>query len=428
MWWSKKEKKSGAGSLSVQQDAASKLNDWTVSDLGPRSLAALKESTSSGHVDQLEQLFRTMCAEWDTLKKDLNDVSKAVASLSWSVAPWAESGQAPSEEAHEAARMVDAALWHAPSIAPGEWKHNFLELVESVVYAMYRGQTVHEILWESCGKLVFPAAYVPILPQFFGWSISNGEPDRLLLFPDGIWASDSARPFDRNKFIVAINKSGIDHPLFNASLRTLVGWFGASRWGLTWLMQYCQVFGLPIRHFIIDDEEIQRKLEAELSRKGASTTIFSSSAARLEIHDAMKGSSSLPTATLIEMADRACDKLILGQTLTSDTGKGGSGAYALGKVHQGIRLEIITHAAQFVANVLNAQLVPAIVELNMGRVSSPLPEIVFSVPNSDIDKDKLDFYDGMINRLGMRLSEQRVYDAFGQPMPQEGERVFEPLR
>lgn len=90
---------------------------------------------------------------------------------------------------------------------------------------------------------------------------------------------------------------------------------------------------------------------------------------------------SIPQEVLINLANKACDRLILGQTLTSDTSKDG-GSYSLGKVHQGIRVEVIAHAAQYVANVRNAQLVPAIVALNYGH-DAPTPELQFTIPGSE---------------------------------------------
>lgn len=102
-----------------------------------------------------------------------------------------------------------------------------------------------------------------------------------------------------------------------------------------------------------------------------------------QLHDAVKGANGLPQADLIKLADEQCDNLILGQTLTSSKGDGG--AYALGKVHAGIRKEVIEDAGQAVANILNSQLIPAIIHLNYGHIPSRLPQFVPSIRGIDAE-------------------------------------------
>ncbi|MEZ0258535.1 MAG: DUF935 family protein, partial [Chthoniobacter sp.] len=62
------------------------------------------------------------------------------------------------------------------------------------------------------------------------------------------------------------------------------------------------------------------------------------------------------------------DLLVLGQTLTTDTGGmgAGGGSHALGQVHADVRSGIIDAAAKFTAGILEQQLIPAILRLNYG--------------------------------------------------------------
>lgn len=53
--------------------------------------------------------------------------------------------------------------------------------------------------------------------------------------------------------------------------------------------------------------------------------------------------SAEPTERLMFLADRACDLLFLGQTLTSEEGKNGS--YALGNVHREVELDLYENYA-----------------------------------------------------------------------------------
>jgi len=87
-----------------------------------------------------------------------------------------------------------------------------------------------------------------VLLLFIQSGISNrvfkpGKVDRLLLVPDGEAATPV--PFPKYKFIVALNNSGPDHPLYNATYYSLVAWFSAFKKGLGWFMQFCERFGSP---------------------------------------------------------------------------------------------------------------------------------------------------------------------------------------
>lgn len=410
----------------VVRTVVDRYNEQLVDDFDPRRLKELKDSIATGQLDQVETLYRTMMADWDTLRKDTGDVAKAVASVTWDVVPWTESGQEATPEAQEIANTVYEALWKETRTSPGKWEHIFVDLLEAVVHGIWRGQTVHEIIWQSDGKLVYPARYLPVTAQFFAWSMRGDAPDELRLFRNGI-GTDQGEPFLANKFLVGLNTSGIDHPIYNAELRTLVGWYGAYKWGLPWLMQYCQIFGIPFRNFIVSSDDEKAQLERELAETGASTYMVTLDGSKMETSDAMHGSGSIPQEVLISLANKACDRLILGQTLTSDTSKDG-GSYSLGKVHQGIRVEVISHAAQYVSKVLNAQLIPAIVALNYGNANVPMPELRYTIPGSEADRDRLDYMEQAITRLGLKLSEQYVYEFLGKPKPAEGDVIFRPAQ
>jgi phage gp29-like protein len=70
-----------------------------------------------------------------------------------------------------------------------------------------------------------------------------------------------------------------------------------------------------------------------------------------------KPKKSEPTERLMAIADRACDLILLGQTLTSE--EGSSGSYALGNVHREVELDLYENYAAYVIDVINNQLIPS---------------------------------------------------------------------
>lgn len=141
-----------------------------------------------------------------------------------------------------------------------------------------------------------------------------------------------------------------------------------------------------------------------------------------QLHDAVKGANGLPQADLIKLADEQCDNLILGQTLTSSKGDGG--AYALGKVHAGIRKEVIEDAGQAVANILNSQLIPAIIHLNYGHIPSRLPQFVPSIRG--IDAEALETVAKAAEI--MDVGEESARTIVKIPKPRSGEPVLRKAR
>lgn len=410
----------------VKYNAWSKFQLDTLTEFTPELIREVKNSAgSTGYLYERDRLFAAMLREWDVLQKDVFKVYNGLASLDWKAVPFAEDGEAPTQQAQAVAATVNNAMWHARRQECGAWGHGFADLVGSVWMAKCRSVNVHEIVWQQEGGLWFPAYYLPVLPTFYGWETAQDAPDRLLLFRNADFLN--GEPFPPNKFIVAMNNEGPDHPLHNASFMSLVGWFGASKWGLQWLLEFCQLYGKPLRKFYTANDEEKRKLLAELASQAVlSDVVLDKSTGEDVTIDAAGTATAIPQRELIEMAERQVHKLILGQTLTSDTSEHG-GSLAQAKVHAGVERSEMLAAGRFVADVLTAQLVPAIVRMNYGRTEGlPLPEIRCSVPGVEADLDKLALFDGVINRLGLPLRRSDLYDAFALPQPAEGDDVVGP--
>lgn len=365
----------------VSPFADSKFKHWPASELDPESLIALKESISSGQLDRQEQLFMAMLEKWPRLRKNLGEIADAVAAMEWTIMPWTEKDQKPTPEAQEMAELVESAFWRSkPDKDKAEQGAD--DLIKSLTYMLACGHTVHQIKW-AADDIVFPRCYEPLSAQYYAWDYNYGQPDRLMLFRNGLDTDMQGEEFPPDKFLIGMNKADIFHPIFGAKLRCLVGWFGAACYGLPWLMTFCELFGIPFRVAHVRGEKAKAEAEQMLQDLGSGGWAVSTENFKFELHDAVKGANGLPQADLIKLADEQCDNLILGQTLTSSKGDGG--AYALGKVHSGIRKEVIENVGTAVSNVLNEQLIPSIIRLNYGRLPSCLPKFVPTIRGIDAE-------------------------------------------
>lgn len=358
--------------------------------------SVLRGAFGGSHIEQW-QLFDLMEDTWPRLSKNLNEVKRAVTSMNWdgSLSPWSEEDAPPSTSAQEKARLVANAIWRM-SPDPAADENAFEQTVYDILDAWGKGFSVLEVLWHirnagNMGDISAPRATVWVRPDAYAWT-GDG---RLGLNPNALVSDEQrqrgyslsattyARPdevieFPEDKFLIAIHKTRTGHPIAGGLLRPLAWWWCAANFSADWLMNYAQIFGLPFRWASYaggTSDETVGKICALLENMGSAAWAAFPEGTSLELKEAGKGGGSTPQADLIERADKNCDLLILGQTLTSDTGGMGSGggSLALGRVHQGVKAEIIQQAADFAASVINRQLIPAILRQNYGD-DSECPE------------------------------------------------------
>lgn len=405
-------------------DALQKYRNQLLSTPSLEILKFLKRDGWSGQLTGIDQLYSTMFHDWYALAKDVEDIDNAIKTLDWQVVPFSEPGEKPDERAQFAAQIVERALWHRTQHEPGTVYHTFTDLLGCLVHAIYRGYNVHEIEWKMTGDLVYPARFYPLPPQFYAWEMEAGKQDRLLFIADGNTAKGV--PFPENKFIVALNQTGPDHPIYNAVFYPLVNLYIAFKHGLGWFLEYAQRHHLPKTVIYYNSEKEKQKILRDLQEERVINTILINGDKKVEFLANPQAGGSLPQRDLITFAESACHKLILGQTLTSDTSENG-GSLAQAKVHAGVLSSIVLKRAAFVEEIINNQLIPAIIKLNFGTTEVPMPEIRCKLPDSAMNQLVVDYLTKVLALPGMRLKKTDVYDMLKMAMPADSDEVFEQI-
>lgn len=210
--------------------------------------------------------------------------------------------------------------------------------------------------------------------------------------------------------------------------RALSQWWLASVYGLKWFMQFAQIYGVPLRWGVYPTGDIDSKVELSdaLEQMGASSWAAVPDGNSIEIKEASKGAGELPQSELVQLADKACDVMILGATLTSDNSN--TGSRALGGVHQDTEIDAVESVADFVEETLNEQMIPAIMRHAFGEDDKEIPwiEAKLTRPKDELSmamRDKTLIMEG-----GMKVSEDWIYDRYGIPVPGKGEKVFKPAQ
>ncbi len=173
--------------------------------------------------------------------------------------------------------------------------------------------------------------------------------------------------------------------------------------GFKWWVTFTEKYGMPYiigklpRHTMDSEREgMKDQLEAMVTDAVA---VISDDAKLEFIEPSAKTSHSSLYENLINACDHSISKAILGQTLTTDGAQRGSGSYALGKVHAGVREDIVYSDKKIVERTHN-QLIRWIWEINFNTGEIP----GFSMFAEEEVNKTLAERDEILVRQGVRFS------------------------
>lgn len=335
---------------------------WAARDYTPDRIELVLRDALAGNMVQQWELFMLMEDTWPRLGKALSEIKRAVLQLDWDCEPWTEEDEPPTPEAEERAKLVSRAAWLMRPEAT-EAGNDFSGTLYDLLDAWGKGLSVVELVWDSRNTaegdaLIAPVASFWVHPKHYAWNDGT-----LSLRNDG----GGTMPFPPDKFLIGVCRARSGLLMGAALLRPLAWWWCAANFSGAWLLNLAQIFGLPLRWATYAqgaDDALIGKICSMLEDMGSQAWAAFPAGTQLELKEPSKGSGQWPQEGMLDRADRQCDLLILGQTLTSDVGA--SGSRALGDVHKSVRDEIVRGAADWLASVLNAQFGPAVLRANYG--------------------------------------------------------------
>lgn len=388
----------------------------------PNYVRGVLDQALAGDLGMQAEMMAMMLDTWPRLRKNLHELRSGAARARYSVNPaMPAGGTEATPAAMDRADLVRQMIsnWGP---APGSDESGFEDTLYDLADALGSGLSVVEVLWEeawrSDGRMVIrPRAGVWVPPRYLGY----GNDGRLIqrTRQDG-----GGLRIEGEKWLVGRHKSASGPAAGYGLLRPLAWWWCAAQWGRDWLLNYAQVFGQPIRWAEYEpgmDPQHLAVLDEMLEHMAASSWGRFPAGVKLTLVEAKGTAADNPQRVIIEMADTVCDILLLGQTLTTDVGD--SGSRALGDVHADVRRERVQQLAQWLADVLNYQLVPAICRLNYGDSEDcPVVSPDFTAPP---DPDKLAARLHLMVNVGMRVPLAWAHEQLGVPIPEGDEPVLQ---
>jgi phage gp29-like protein len=414
----------------VVPQARDRWSGHLASTYTPDQLKTLLAGAGSGNLVYQWQLFDLMEDTWPRLTKNLNELKNAVVSLDWCVQAWAEQNAKPDETASQVARSLERAIWNMTPDPCGD-DVGFTGIIRELLDGWAKGIAVVELDWEMRngpdGQHVAPKCGRWVHPRYYGYS---NQGTRLQLNARevggeyGRGLSDYI-DFPEHKFLVAIHKARSGHVTSTALLRPLAWWWLAANFSGKWLLEFAEVFGQPMRWATYDpsQEGVAELVSAMLDQMGSRAWAALPEGTKLEFKEASKSGSDNPQSHLLDRADTICDIMILGQTLTTDAGD--RGTQALGTVHQSVRADYISAAAEWVSEVLG-QMVRSFCALNYGDVS----RCPWMMPASQEHRDEVAMAqrDQILAQMGMRLPDAWLYERHDVPLLDGEAEMFSPTK
>lgn len=442
--WGKKKTVPAATSsnISERQVPSDPLGDWFLNLpdlLDPKQVSMILRSGLAGNIWQASQLNSKMCDSWPTYRKCLTEIRTAVKMVKFKVAPYTvDDGEEPTESATEKAELVRRCF---DSFEPDRFADEdaFKGMVFDLTDSIANGLSVVELLWDlkrkgpnGPEKTVRASAWVH--PRHIG----VGEDGSVGVVDDGRGDPMMFRPtFSKiqlrnpSKFLVAKYKSKSGSPLGAGEMRCLaLAWLNIV-FAMDWMRNMGQKYGqpfiaIPYAPGISESEKMEFWRAAK--RAGAQGHMAyprHSPDLKPEIIPAQNMTSDNPIRVMVDIAEKWCVQLLLGQTLTSDTGDGGKGgsSYALGAVHAGVKQEKLESIADWIAEILQTQLATRLVAENWGEDAGEVPKIHADFTHVESPMEAAQRIGVVTAQCKLPVLAEEAYEALGLTQPQAGQEV-----
>lgn len=376
----------------------------------------LREALTGASPRREQELYTLMLQTWPRLAKNVAEIKNTVIGLEWNLMHPEGLPENPALE-----QLIARARLGMRGDPMGEglgWEGTLRHLLD----AWFRGVALVEIDWQATGAAVLPRQARPIPPWHYGWLPETG---RLVLYPE----AHSGHHIDipPSKFLVAVRNASGGHPSGGALLRPLAFWWCAANFSAEWFLNFAQIFGQPFRFatYARGDADAAEVLAEIMAEMGATGYAVAPEGTTIDLKEPAKGAGDNPQLALMHRADELCDILLLGQTLTTSVGD--SGSRALGEVHQNVRADIVDSAANWLAEILNEQLLPALALLNTGQ-RPDYAELPYFEPSrkQGVDTKVLAETIEILVRAGLPIPKAWAYASLDVPEPKEGEPVITP--
>jgi len=117
-------------------------------EINPRTVQDMLESSLSGDPEVAHQVFCKMEDTWDRLMKNIHELRNASARQTWTIEPYAEKGEDPTESAIDKANLVEDLIRKMRSDVASN-KNGMREMLYDIADAVERAQAFRRSIGNS---------------------------------------------------------------------------------------------------------------------------------------------------------------------------------------------------------------------------------------------------------------------------------------
>ncbi len=185
--------------------------------------------------------------------------------------------------------------------------------------------------------------------------------------------------------------------------------------------QFSEVFGMPIQEYTYDsdDDDSRKRAIADARATGSLATFIHGKDTSLNLLEADNKTGSADVyERFIERCNSEISKLVLGNTLTTESSE--TGTQALGTVHKKSEDSITQADRRFLLNVLNYDLVDILAEVGIDADGGS-----FYFPDKKIvdDTTRANILVQLKNTFSLPVSDDYLYETFGIDKPDDYDSI-----
>ena len=404
----------GSARPDLREVAAVSIRDryssYPSNGLTPQRLARILREADNGDVYRQMELFEEMEEKDSHLFSQMQIRKNAVLGKEWEILPYS------SDTADgEVAKFVGDILQNLTDLDDA-----FLDLLDGIG----KGYAASEIMWA-----IRDGKAVPVELKWRHQKKFTFDPsDNLRLITDAEPVNGIEIP--ANKFAIHRYKARSGHPSRAGVYRVCAWMYLFKNYTIKDWVAFAEVYGMPLRVGKYDTGAPAAEKEALMQavmQLGVDAAAIISKNTEIQFVEAMKNSGGDNLyKVLAEFCNGEMSKAILGNTLTSDTGSGGNGSYALGKVHGEVRQDILEGDCKSLAKTIGRDLIRPIVLFNFGPAASTrLPYLKLHYEPAEDAKLQAEVYKSLAE-TGLPIGTEHAYEKFGIPKPEAGQEVMIP--
>lgn len=185
--------------------------------------------------------------------------------------------------------------------------------------------------------------------------------------------------------------------------------------------QFSEIFGMPIQEYIYDsdDEESRQRAMEDAANTGSLAQFFHAKDTEFKLTEAGNKTGSADVyERLCERCNNEISKLVLGNTLTTESSE--NGTQALGTVHKKVEDKVAQADKNYVLNVLNYDMSDIFAHMGINIAGG-----VFCFPEKkETDSTtKLNIITTLKKNFNLPVSDEYLYEEFGVEKPDNYEQI-----